>query len=191
MDLSATQRRLHQFTPHPRHLPQLFLNQPVPHQPVPHQLILYQVTLNASNTYEYSAFSWAEFINVTEKGENGGNSTGDSGTEGWDFNETGAVTGGGGSPEPGNNIYISVLTQKFVKAGNRIRFDFIQNATYIDFVVFDAKKTLGKTTTTIEQLNGRSVMAPVELGGTVYRYINIWVGNEDFASSENIENTTI
>ena len=86
---------------------------------------------------------------------------------------------------------MSVLTQKFVKAGNRIRFDFIPNATCIDFVEFDAKKTLGKTTTIIEQLKGRSVLAPVEPGGTVYRYVNIWVGNKGFASPGNIENAVI
>jgi PGF-pre-PGF domain-containing protein len=135
-------------------------------------------------------------ITVFEKGVSGGgnsevisDSSGDSSSGSSSF--SGGSNSAAASPEPASNVYISVLTQKYVQAGNRIRFDFIQNATCIDFVVFDAKKTLGKTTTTIEQLNGRSVLAPVEPRGTVYRYINIWVGNENFASSENIENATV
>ncbi|RXA20193.1 PKD domain-containing protein [Methanosarcina sp. MSH10X1] len=151
----------------------------------------YSVTLNVSNAYENNAFAWTEYITVTEEGEGSGSNSRVSGTEGWSFGETGSAPGGGGSPEPASNIYTSVLSQKFVTAGNRIRFDFIQNATSIDFVEFDAKKTLGKTTTIVEQLKDRSVLAPIEPGGIVYKYMNIWVGNENFANPENIENAVI
>ena len=58
-------------------------------------------------------------------------------------------------------------------------------------MVFDAKRLLERQQQPLNSLMGRSVLAPVEPRGTVYRYINIWVGNEDFASSKNIENATV
>ncbi len=151
----------------------------------------YSVTLNASNTYEYSVLAWTDCIKVTEEGESNGDGTGSSDTDGWGYTDTGAIAGGGGSPEPASNIDTTVLTQRFITAGSRIRYNFTQDATCIDFVEFDAKKTLGKATTIIEQLKGKSVLTPSEPGGTVYRYMNIWVGNEGFASPENIENAVI
>ena len=151
----------------------------------------YSVTLNASNMYEYNVLAWTDYITVTEEGESNGDGTGSSDKDGWGYTETGAITGGGGSPEPASNIDTTVLTQRFITAGSRIRYNFTQNATCIDFVEFDAKRTVGKTTTIIEQLNGRSVLTPAEPGGTVYRYMNIWVGNKGFATPENIENAVI
>ena len=141
--------------------------------------------------YDYSVLAWTDYIKVTEEGESSGDGIGSSDAYGWGYTDTGAIAGGGGSPEPASNIDTTVLTQRFITAGNRIRYNFTQDATCIDFVEFDAKKTLGKATTRIEQLKGRSVMTPSEPGGTVYRYMNIWVGNEGFATPENIENAIV
>ncbi|AAM06375.1 PGF-pre-PGF domain-containing protein [Methanosarcina acetivorans] len=38
---------------------------------------------------------------------------------------------------------------------------------------------------------GRSVLTPVEPSGQIYKYLNIWVENEGFASPENIANAII
>jgi len=67
----------------------------------------------------------------------------------------------------------------------------LKNATSIIYVKFDAKKNFGKTTTIVEQLKNRSVLTPKEPSGKVYRYMNIWVGNEGFATPENIANAII
>jgi PGF-pre-PGF domain-containing protein len=147
----------------------------------------YTVTLNASNMYTYSVSS-LEYISVTDETESGGSGSA-GGSSG--FSGAGSSTGGGGSPEPASNVEVKLQVQKFITAGNHIRFEFTKEATCIDFVEFDAKKTLGKTTTTIEQLIGKSVLTPPEPRGVVYKYLNIWVGNEGFASPENIENATV
>ena len=141
----------------------------------------YSVTLNASNAYGYSVVTWVDYIKVTEEeyssglGSYGGTSSG----------------GGGGSPEPASNIEAGELAQEFVTNGDRIKFEFTKNATSIMYVKFDSKRNFGKTTTIIEQLKGRSVLTPKDPSGTVYRYLNIWVGNEGFATSGNIANALI
>ena len=59
------------------------------------------------------------------------------------------------------------------------------------YVKFDSKRNFGKTTAMVEQLKNRSVLTPKEPSGKVYKYLNIWVGNEGFATPENIANAII
>jgi PGF-pre-PGF domain-containing protein len=126
------------------------------------------------------------YITVTDT--NGSSSSGGGGSV---STGTGSLAGTGGSPEPASNIAVKLQTQKYIAAGNHIKFEFTQGATCIDCVEFDAMRTLGKTTTTIEQLKERSVLAPADPAGKVYKYLNIWVGNSGIATSENIENATV
>lgn len=149
---------------------------------------VYSVTLNASNMYQYSVLTWKNYIIVNGNENDGGGKSSDK--EEYDSMESVSV-GGGGSPEPISNIETKEISQKFIISGNRIKFEFPQKATSIDFIEFDSKKTLGKTTTIIEQLKEKSVLTPIEPGGTIYKHINIWVGNEGTASSENIEDAVI
>lgn len=141
----------------------------------------YSVTLNISSPYGYSAVTWADHIQVGEEEESSGSGSSGGTSSG----------GGGGSPEPASNIEVKELSQEFVTNGDSIRFEFAKNATSIMYVKFDAKKNFGKTTTIVEQLKNRSVLTPKEPSGKVYRYMNIWVGNEGFATPENIANAII
>jgi PGF-pre-PGF domain-containing protein len=141
----------------------------------------YSVTLNVSNAYGYSVVTWVDYIKVGE--EEGSSGSGSSGGT--------SSGGGGGSPEPASNVEAKELAQQFITNGDRIRFEFTKNATSIIYVKFDSKKNFGKTTTIVEQLKNRSVLTPKEPSGKVYKYLNIWVGNEGFATPENIENAII
>jgi PGF-pre-PGF domain-containing protein len=99
--------------------------------------------------------------------------------------------GGGGSPEPAKNVEVKELCQVFITNGKAVQFDFTKNATCVVYVGFDAKKTVGKTTSIVEQLKNKSTLVSNLTEGDVYKYFNVWVGNSGFASSENIENPTI
>jgi methanogen extracellular protein (TIGR04279 family)/PGF-pre-PGF domain-containing protein len=122
-------------------------------------------------------------VEIKSKGNsNGGGSSG---------GKKGGSGGGGGSPEPAKNVKSKELCQQFVSNGNRIRFEFTQGATCVDYVEFTAKKTAGRTTTTVEELKGKSTLTPEESEGEVYKYLNIWVGNSGFANSNNIENAIV
>lgn len=125
-------------------------------------------------------------VNVTRisaSKSSGGNSRGSSGGS--------SGGGGGGSPEPQSNVEIKELAQQFVTNGKHISFEFMQEVTPVVYVEFDAKKTLGKITTIVEKLKERSGLTSAEPEGEVYRYLNIWVGNGNVASSENIDNPVI
>lgn len=104
----------------------------------------------------------------------------------------GTSSGGrGGSPEPSSNVEVKELSQQYVVSGNRVRFDFTQNATCVTYVEFDARKNLGKITTIVEMLKDKSMLTPDTPGGEVYNYLNIWTGNNGTAIPENIENAVI
>jgi PGF-pre-PGF domain-containing protein len=59
------------------------------------------------------------------------------------------------------------------------------------YVSFDAKKTLGKTTTIAEQLKGKSALVSELPSGEVYKSFNTWIGSGGVATSKNIENQTV
>ncbi len=104
---------------------------------------------------------------------------------------SGGSGGGGGSPEPAKNVNKKELCQQFVSNGNRIKFEFTKGATSVGYVQFNAKKTAGKITTTVEELKEKSSLTPNEPEGEIYKHLNIWVGNGGFANSNNIENAIV
>ena len=108
-----------------------------------------------------------------------------------DTDNGGSGGNGGGSPEPAKNIEVKELSQVFIINGKAVQFDFTKNATCVVYVGFDAKKTVGKTTTIVEQLKNKSTLVSNLTEGEVYKYFNVWAGNSGFASYENIENPTI
>jgi PGF-pre-PGF domain-containing protein len=117
-------------------------------------------------------------ITVLKKSSSGGGSSGSSG-------------GGGGSPEPAKNVEVKELTQAFITGDKNVKFDFTRNATCVVYVSFDAKKTLGKTTTIAEMLKGKSALVSELPSGEVYKSFNVWVGNGGIANSKNIENPVV
>jgi methanogen extracellular protein (TIGR04279 family)/PGF-pre-PGF domain-containing protein len=114
---------------------------------------------------------------------NGGSGSG-SGNGG-----SGSGSGNGGSPESAKNIKLQELSQQFILNGNMVRFDFTKGP--IVYVEFKPKKTFGKTTTIVEELIGKSILTSKEPEGSIYKHVNIWVGNGGFANAENIENATV
>ena len=135
----------------------------------------YTVSLTASNANSTS--SKTAPIIVDEEDDDGGSSH--------------SSGGGGGSPEPARNVEVKELSQVFITNGKAVKFDFTKNATCVVYVGFDAKKTVGKTTTIAEQLKGKSSLVSELPSDEVYKSFNIWVGNSGFASSKNIENPVI
>ncbi|KKG15047.1 hypothetical protein EO98_16945 [Methanosarcina sp. 2.H.T.1A.6] len=99
--------------------------------------------------------------------------------------------GAGGSPELASNVEVKELAQQFISNGNHAKFVFAKNVTSIAYIEFDPKKTVGKTTTIVETLKGKSTLVTELPSGKVYENTNIWVGNEGTASPDNIENAVV
>ncbi|MDI9393997.1 MAG: PKD domain-containing protein [Euryarchaeota archaeon] len=142
----------------------------------------YSVTLNVSNDYKHSTVTWTDYIKVGEEESSRRGSGGSFGA---------SSAGGGGSPEPASNVEVKEIAQDFITTGDRIKFEFTKNATAIMYVKFDSKRNFGKTTSIVEELKNRSFLTPKEPSGKVYKYLNIWVGNEGVATPENIANASI
>ena len=82
------------------------------------------------------------------------------------------------SSEKATNIAVKELSTRSVMGGYPVRFEFIENVTCITKIEFDPKKTFRKTTTIVEELKNRSTLVPISPEGTVYEYVNIWVGDK-------------
>lgn len=174
----------------------------------------YTVNLTVGN--ENGTASKTATVTVTQAAENnsGNNGTGDtnsdtndSGTDESENDDGGSSSGGshhssGGSsgrsgggaslsPEPAKNVEVKEISQVFITNGNEVKFDLTNNATCVVYVGFDAKKTVGKTTTIVEMLKNKSTLVSGLPSGEVYRFLNIWVGNNKYATSKNIENPII
>jgi len=143
----------------------------------------------------YNANGFSYLINtitvLESNSSDDSNSNSDESSKSGGSKSSGSGGGGGGSPEPAKNIEVKELSQVFITNGKEARFDFTKNATCVVSVNFDAKKTLGKTTTIVEMLKGKSSMVSELPSGEVYKSFNVWVGNGGIATSKNIENPTV
>ncbi len=95
------------------------------------------------------------------------------------------------SIEPARNIKFREISQNFIENGELIRFEFIEGDTPVVYVEFYSIKNLRKTTAIVEELKGRSFLTKANPPGDVYRYLNIWVGDCGFATSQNIANVVV
>ncbi len=136
---------------------------------------------NAGNS---ATFSTSFSIASSSSGSSGSSGSGGSGS-------SSGGGGGGGSPEPQSNVEVKELSQQFIANGMHVEFQFPQGVTCLEHVGFDAKRTLGKTTTIVEMLKGKSELVSELPAGAVYKNLNIWVGNGGVATPENIENGVI
>lgn len=141
----------------------------------------YTVTLKATNAaYGNDTETKTGYITVTKKttSSGGGSSSGGGG-------------GGGGSPESSRNVALKEVSNEQVFKGIHTRYTFKGETNEIVAIEFDPKKNFGKTTTIVEMLKNTSSIVKEPAPGTVYKNLNIWVGNSGFSSSENLENASI
>ncbi|WP_292380924.1 PGF-pre-PGF domain-containing protein [Methanosarcina sp. UBA289] len=99
--------------------------------------------------------------------------------------------GGGGSPEPAKNVQVKEILQNFIASGKDVNFNFTNNATCVESITFRSTKTVGKTTTIVEELKNKSSLVSELPEGIVYKSFNIWVGNSGYGTSKNIESPTV
>jgi len=136
-------------------------------------------------------------FSVSSGGEGSeGGSSGDEGREeensGSGGSRGGSGGGGGaGSPESTRNIELKEVSSEQVFKGTHTCFTFKNEINDIATVEFDPKKNFGKITAIVEILKNTSSIVKEPAPGTVYRNINIWIGNSGFSSPENFENARI
>ncbi|MGB9940735.1 PKD domain-containing protein [Methanosarcina sp.] len=159
---------------------------------------IYNVNLTAINVNGASSTKTAT-ITVTQEssssggssGSSSGSSSGDSGSSGGSSSVSHSSSGAGGSNEPAKNVEVEELSQAFLTNGKPVKFDFTKNATCIVYMSFDARKTAGKTTSSVEMLKNKSTLTPDAPEGEVYNYLNIWVGNGGSGIEKNLKNAVL
>lgn len=114
-------------------------------------------------------------------------STGGGGSPG------GGGGGGGGGPtgEAYENIVKKESREEFVARNLPARYVFTQPELPVSQIEITSTINAGMINVIIELLKGRSTFAQKDAPGTVYRYVNIWVGTSGFARPENIKEAKI
>jgi len=95
------------------------------------------------------------------------------------------------SPESAKNIETKESAQAFITNGENVKFDFVNKNTCVMQISFDAKKTLGMTKATVEMLKEKSSLVLEMPVDEVYRFLNIWIGNNGDVNSQSMENAEI
>ena len=99
--------------------------------------------------------------------------------------------GSGGSGEAFENILISETEREYVNKGSVVSYNFDFEGNIVQYLNFTGLKNSGKITAKVEILNNTSTLADSAPSDIVYKNLNIWVGNLDWATSENIDNPII
>ena len=103
----------------------------------------------------------------------------------------GRSSGGSSSSEDHTNIFFSETKREFITKDEIICYHFESESNIVEYINFTSKKTAGKVPARIEILNHTSSLvnyAPVD---TVYKNLNIWVGNLGWAIEKNIDNVSV
>jgi PGF-pre-PGF domain-containing protein len=111
--------------------------------------------------------------------------TKDTDYSGFSSSDSSSGGGGGGSSsgaEDYDNVAYKDYSIKYVTKGSQIEFEFPNSENDLESVEFTALKAAGQVKTIIEILHDRSSLVSINPPGTVYRHINIWVGDTKFNS---------
>lgn len=107
---------------------------------------------------------------------------------------TGSSGGGGGGGNTGedfDNIEFKEVTNLAVIRDANISFRFDVSGNPITYVGYGSLTNAGTITTTIEVLKSTSALVAAPPSGTVYKNVNIWVGNYGYATEKNIKDPVI
>jgi PGF-pre-PGF domain-containing protein len=127
-------------------------------------------------------------ITVTAASNSSTNTTGGSGSSGGSSSGSGGSSSGGGggfqaSTEKYENIEFKDFSIKYVLRDVDNVFNFSMENNSISSVIVVTRRNEGETKTIIEVLKGTSTMVNKAAPGVVYRYVNIWVGDDKFSNS--------
>ncbi|HML85404.1 MAG TPA: PGF-pre-PGF domain-containing protein, partial [Bacteroidales bacterium] len=95
------------------------------------------------------------------------------------------------TPEDPANVAVKDVAREYLTQNSNALYEFSREGNDIQSVSFDSLQNSGQITATVEVLNGRSKRVTSDPTGFVYKYINVWVGEEGFDTDSNIQNAKI
>jgi PGF-pre-PGF domain-containing protein len=144
-----------------------------------------------NNEFTKTATVYKKTVSSDSGNDSGNESSGSSGSDSGS-KSSGSSSGSSGiailSKEPVSNVEAKELATGNVQSGYHVKFDFPEGVTCITYIEFDPIKTLKRTVTTVEMLKDKSTFVSGVPPGKVYKYVNIWVGNNGARVANYFEN---
>ncbi|WP_367343747.1 PGF-pre-PGF domain-containing protein [Methanomethylovorans sp.] len=104
---------------------------------------------------------------------------------------SGGGGGGAGSAEDFANVAMKDVANAYMPMNTNVTFVFTREGNAIQSIGLYSLKNSGQITSTIEILNNRSKLVNNTPEGSIYKYVNIWVGKSGFATADNIKDAKI
>ncbi len=104
---------------------------------------------------------------------------------------SGGGGGGGTSGEAFENILIQENDRQSVFMDDNVAFSFDMDGNIVRYVNFTSLTSSGTIVSKVEMLNHTSTMVDVAAPDSVFKNLNIWLGNLGWASDQNIREVTI
>jgi len=126
-------------------------------------------------------------LKTSSPSSSGGSAGGSSTTQ----SSSGGGGGGAGSAEDFENVLVKDIANAYLMMNANATYEFTKEGNPIQSISFYSLKNSGETTSTIEVLNDKSKLVNSTPEGSVYKYINIWVGKFGFATEANIKDPKV
>jgi PGF-pre-PGF domain-containing protein/PGF-CTERM protein len=151
--------------------------------------------LSSGKTYTYTLIPYnndglagkAVSADLKTKSSSGGG----SGGSGSKKSSSSGGSGGAASVEDFANLAMKDVDSEYLKMDANATYQFTKEGNPIQSVGFYSLKNSGETTSTIEVLNNRSKLVNSTPDGSLYKYVNIWVGKAGFATAANIKDAQV
>lgn len=145
---------------------------------------VFEKTIKTDNT-----MITATTFSDSKSGGGGGGSSGSSTSS--KSSSSGGGGGGAGSAEDYANVAMKDVDTQYLKMNANVTYEFTREGNPIQSVSFYSLKNSGEITSTIEVLNNRSKLVNSTPEGSIYKYVNIWVGKSGFATAANIKDAKV
>lgn len=104
---------------------------------------------------------------------------------------SGGGSGGAASVEDFANLAMKDVANTYLMMDANATYQFSREGNPVQSISLYSLKNSGQITSTIEVLNNRSKLVNSTPEGSIYKYINIWVGKAGFASASNIKDAKV
>nr|WP_321417407.1 PGF-pre-PGF domain-containing protein [uncultured Methanomethylovorans sp.] len=150
--------------------------------------------LTSSTTYGYTLTPYnqdglaGESVSVslrTRSSSSGGSSGGSS------RSTSSGGSGGSASVEDFANLVTKDVATIYLRINTTATYQFTKEGNPIQSISFYSLKNSGETVSTVEVLNNRSKLVNSTPEGSIYQYVNMWVGKASFATASNIKDASV
>lgn len=113
-------------------------------------------------------------------------------SDGTDGSSSGSSSGGGGtSGEAFVNIDIKEIQRESVNKNTKVSYSYNSKGNIIRYINFTGLTNSGTVATQVEILKNTSTLVDTAAPDNIYKNLNIWPGNQGWATSKNIDNPVI